>query len=361
MKSVNVLFIQDSTPCIRNIKYAEALQQQGVNVHLLHKNKSPDEAYGRGNSFYASISIFKNRFFFLKRLSKLIEKYQIDLIHYHNQPDILGARIIKARLGIPFVYDCHDFMSFKHRLSGSEKEAERTCNEESSAIVYPAESYLREASKYYNMVSMQLVYGNYYPASLLLDPKKFLPKHSHRDGLTHLVYQRRLAEKKSDHRYIVDGLKAFDPLRFRIHIFPSNRKEFDAYRSIKSVVMYDKVTYAKLISELSAMDYGLVMFQDSIAHKLPAVRFAFGNKTFDYLCAGLPVLTQDSLDEIKAFVKTNQIGWSLVDINSLPHPQSIEYKDMVNRVVTMREEYSMERQISRILKLYEELIDGIHT
>ena len=36
---MNVLFVQDSSPCIRNIKYAEALQQMGVNVHLLHRGK----------------------------------------------------------------------------------------------------------------------------------------------------------------------------------------------------------------------------------------------------------------------------------------------------------------------------------
>lgn len=353
---MNVLFVQDSSPCIRNIKYAEALSQRGVRVHLLHKNKSPDQVYGRGNAFYASITSFKGRLFFLKKLARLLETHKIDLIHYHNQPDILGARIIKARLGIPFVFDCHDFMSFKHRLSAREKTAERVCNELSDALVYPAASYLKEASQYYQMASRQLVFGNYYPSKLLLDSRDFLPKHSSRDGKIHLVYQGRLAEKTSDHRYIVEGLKAFDPKRFRLHIFPSNRKDFQEYRAIESVEMHERLPYATLIKELSAMDYGLVMFQDGIARKLPAVRYAFGNKTFDYLCAGLPVLTQDSLEEIRAFIAAHSVGWTLSALESLPQPQSVEYKSLVDKVLAIREDYSMERQIGKVLELYEELI-----
>ncbi len=358
MKNLNVLFVQDSSPCIRNLKYAEALQQQGVRVHLLHRNNSPDQAYGRGNNFYASITKFRSRMFFLRTLARLLKERQIDLIHYHNQPDLLGARIIKARLGLPFVFDCHDFMSFKHRLNKRAREAERACNEDSDALIYPAAEYLNEAMKYYHMTPKRLVFGNYYPASLLLDPVDFQPKLSARDGRLHLVYQGRLAEKKSDHRYLAGALRSFDPDRYVVHVFPSNRKDFQEYRAIKSVVMHDKLPYARLISQLSAMDYGLVMFQDSIARKLPAVRFAFGNTTFDYLCAGLPVLVQDSLDEVRSFVSQHKVGWLLSGLADLPLPGSEAHHELVKQVLSIRGNFSMERQIGKVLELYQTLTEA---
>lgn len=355
MKELNVLFVQDSSPCIRNIKYAEALQQHGVNVHLLHRNNSPDQAYGRGNNFYASITRFRSRLFFLRTLARLLRERRIDLIHYHNQPDRLGARIIKARLGLPFVFDCHDFMSFKHNLNKREKEAERCCNEDSDALIYPAAEYLNEAMHYYRMASRRLVFGNYYPASLLLNPRDFLPKLSDRDGKLHLVYQGRLAEKRSDHRYLVEALRAFDSDKFVVHVYPSNRKEFTEYREIKSVVMHDKLPYAGLIQAISAMDYGLVVFQDSIARKLPAVRYAFGNKTFDYLCAGLPVVVQDSLAEVRSFVEQQKVGWLLSGLADLPQRDSDAYRVLAARVLAVRENYSMEARIGQVLELYRTL------
>ncbi len=353
-QTLRVLFIQDSSPCIRNIKYAEALNNNGIEVHLLYRDKSPTEGYGRGDDFYRSLTRFKYRFRLLDRIKRMISDKAIDLIHYHNQPDVLGASIIKANLSVPVVFDCHDFMSFKHHLSRREKAAERTCNEESQGVIYPSAMYMEEAMKHYRFTPRRLVFGNYYPAALLVNTQDFLPKLSTQDGKIHLVFQGRIAEKHSDHRYLAAHLREFDPQRFSIHLFPSNSKEFSEYKAIPAVELHQKLPYAELMKAMTAMDYGLVMFQDSIAAKLPAIRYAFGNKTFDYLCAGLPILVQDSLDEIRNFVNANEVGMPLSSLNTVPISGQPEYQALRDRVLKIREEYSMERQIQNLIRFYQE-------
>ncbi|MDP3113827.1 MAG: glycosyltransferase [Candidatus Cloacimonadaceae bacterium] len=357
---MNILFVQDSSPCIRNIKYAEALQSSGASVHLLHKGKSPHQGYGRGDHFYKSITRFSRYFGIVGKVKKMVLDLRIDLIHFHNQPDTLCAKLIRSKPGVPVIYDCHDFMSFKHRLSRREKEAERICNEESDGVVYPAALYLREAMKHYNFVSRRLVFGNYFPQSQLLELADMAPKHSSKDGMTHLVYQGRLAEKKSDHRYIIPQLKQFDPGRFRIHLFPNNNKGFEDYKALEVVIFHEKLPYTELIKTISAMDYGLVMFQDTIAAKLSAIRYAFGNKTFDYLCAGLPILVQDSLDEIVQFVQSHEIGCLLSSLDDLPLSTEETYRRLVNAVLAIREEYSMEHRIRDLLDFYDQCRSDFH-
>ena len=52
----NLLFVQDSAPCIRTIKIADALNKSGVKIHLVHRNLTPDEVYGFGNSSFESLT-----------------------------------------------------------------------------------------------------------------------------------------------------------------------------------------------------------------------------------------------------------------------------------------------------------------
>jgi len=357
---MNVLFVQDSSPCIRNIKYAEALQQCGVKVYLLYRDKSPDQGYGRGNSFYAGLYRFKWHLGLIKKVQQLVRELKIDLIHYHNQPDVVGAQIIKSRPGVPVVFDCHDFMSFKHHLSPKERTAEKTCNEEACGVVYPSARYMQEALGYYQFTPRRLVFGNYFPRTQLLKPAEMLPKLSALDNKVHLVYQGRLAEKKSDHRYIVNQLAGFPADKYVVHIFPSNSKEFGEYRALPHVVMEQKLPYAQLIKAISAMDYGLVMFQDTIAAKLPAIRYAFGNKTYDYLCAGLPIMVQDCLDEVRDFVQEHQVGIVVPSDPGTGIPDEHEYHQLVERVLAVREQFSMEAQVERLVAFYETCRSACH-
>ncbi len=353
-KNPILLFIQDGSPCIRNIKYAEALSKKGISIHLLFRGKDPYTNYGYSNSIYQSLTKFKYRISVMKTIRKLIAEHDISIIHYHNQPDVLCATMIKSKLNVPIVYDCHDFLSFKHHLSNKEKKAEKMCNENSAGVVYPSQSYLDAAKQYYKFTELQLVFGNYYPSAHLLSPDRFLPKLRAKDGKIHIVYQGRLSEKQSDHRCIVDQLRTFNPDKYIIHLYPSNNKKFLAYKAIPNIVLHEKQPYHRLITELSAYDFGLVMFNDTIIKKLSAIKYAFGNKTFDYLCAGLPVVVQDTLDEVSRFVVENKVGILLSQLDGLDINSS--WDGFVRMVLDIRESYSMEHQINHLESFYSSVL-----
>jgi len=358
MKFQNILFVQDSSPCIRTIKIATALYYEGLNIHLAHRNKTPDEAYGYGNSSFKSISILpKYRFKDIKFIKQLIIKYNIDLVHFHNQPDQLGAKLIESKLGIPIIYDQHDFMFFKHHLSKKEKKYEQVCNEEANGTVYITKTYKNEVSQYYNLIDNSICFGNYFPQNSILESADFLSKTSSLSKKLNLVYLGRISEHKNDHRNIVNVIQNLSNRDLVIHIYPSKNKKYPSFSQISNVVIHDKLPYNKLIKEISQYDFGVTAFNDEVASKLPHIRYAFGNKTYDYLCAGLPVLVQNCLDDVLDFITNNSFGFVMENYDEYNNLSSSEYSNIVLNIIQSRNQFSMENQIHRIVEFYEKTVE----
>ncbi len=353
----NILFVQDTAPCIRTIKIATALKLKDVNVHIAYRDKTPNEVYGYGDDSFRSLIKLPNYSFRDKQIiGKLIQELNIDLIHFHNEPDKLGAKLINANYHVPVIYDQHDFMSFKKKLSNSEKKNEKICNEQADGTIYITESYKKEVSKYYQLIDNSINFGNYFPAESTLDENDFLPKLSDADKKCHLVYLGRISEAKNNHRNILKIIKQLSDKEFIIHIYPSRDKSFKLYRRIKNVSVHKKLPYNELIKEISKYDFGLTIFNDSIAQKLPHIKYAMGNKSYDYLCAGIPIVVQNCLDEAKDFTLNNKFGFVLDDFEEYKSLPKEKYLDLVNHIIAMRKNFSMENQIDRVYKFYERTI-----
>lgn len=352
----NILMVQDSSPCIRTIKISEALKSKGFNIHLAHKDKTPDEVYGYGNSIFDSITLLpKSKFEEIKIIKEIMASKNIDLIHFHNQPDRLGAKLIKANLSVPVIYDQHDFMSFKHHLSKKDKKFERTCNENADGTVYIMNSYKDEVAKFYSLIDNSLSFANYFPSESTLNSEDFLPKLSKQDKQTHLVYIGRISEDRTDHRNIIEILKKLSEKGFMLHVYPSRNKKYRNYRKIKNLIVHEKLPYKKLIQEISQYDFGITVFNNNIAPKLPHIRFAFGNKTFDYICAGIPVLAQDCLDEVKNFTLSNNFGFILEQYENYMNISNEQYCKIVENILEKRDSFSMESQIQRMIDFYNNI------
>ncbi len=349
----SILFVQDSSPCIRTIKYATALQSRGYLIHLLHRNKTPDEAYGYGNSSFASITRLPGHHFGeIKKIREIIKQQEIEIIHYHNQPDRLGARLIQGRPGVPVIYDQHDFMSFKHHISGRAKKNERICNERADGAVYITRSYKNEVARYYSLVENAICFANYFPASSALEPKDCLSKLSASDGRRHVVYLGRISERTFDHRNIIKALTGLSAEGFFIHLYPSKNKEYSRYRQIPNCTVHKKLPYQQLIREISQYDFGVTVFNGAVASKLPHIVYALGNKTFDYLCAGIPVLVQDCLVEVKNIVIKNGFGFILERYEEYKNISTGSYQGLVETILDNRRAFTMESQIQRIIDFY---------
>ena len=91
MNIKNILFIQDTPPCVRTIKIATVLSEKGVNIHLMYNGK-----YSANNINEIFTSLNKLKFFNkmkIKQIRSFIDNNNIQLIHYHNEPDNLCANI----------------------------------------------------------------------------------------------------------------------------------------------------------------------------------------------------------------------------------------------------------------------------
>jgi len=357
----NILMVQDSSPCIRTIKIASALQSKGLNIHLAHRDRTPDEVYGYGNSSFESIaSLPKNDLKAIEIIKSLIKREEIDLLHYHNQPDRLGAKLIKADLPVPVIYDQHDFMSFKHHLSKKDKKYERICNENADGTVYITDSYKNEVAKFYSLIDNSLSYANYFPSESALNSEDFLPKLSKQDKRSHLVYIGRISEHYNDHRNIIEIMKKISEKELIIHIYPSGHKKYRNYRQIKNVIIHEKLPYKDLLREISQYDFGITIFNNDIAPKLPHIRFAFGNKTYDYICAGIPVLAQECLDEVRNFTLSNCFGFILEQYENYMNISNEQYCKIVENILEKRDSFSMESQIQRMIDFYQETLEKFH-
>lgn len=360
-KDRNILFVQDSSPCIRTLKIAAALEKKGLIMHLAFKNKSPHEVYGYGDSIFNSMTRLSNNIQeTITTTEELINSKKIDLVHFHNQPDIVGAGLIEASLSVPVVYDQHDFMSFKHKLSRKDKRAEKICNEEADGTVYITDSYKNEVAQYYSLLQNSINFANYFPAESSLHPDDFLPKLSEKDGRLHLVYIGRISEHRHDHRNIIKTLKELYREEIIIHLYPSKNKKYNKYRKLKNVMLHKKLPYKKLIQEISQYDYGMTVFNNNVASKLPHIRFAFGNKSYDYICAGIPILVQKCLDEVRDFTLSNNFGYILEQQEKYLHLNRSEYNAMVNNIINKRQSFSMEHQIQRMIDFYEVTLERFH-
>ncbi len=248
-------------------------------------------------------------------------------------------------------------MSFKKGLSKKEKEDERICNEEADGTIYITQSYKNEVAKYYQLIDNSINFGNYFPEDSTLEEENFKPKLSLKDNKCHLVYLGRISESKNDHRNIIDILKKVSKEGFIIHVYPSKNKEYKLYKEIDNVLMHDKLPYNELIKEISQYDFGLTVFNDKIAPKLPHIKYAMGNKSYDYLCAGIPIVVQDCLDEPKDFVANNKFGFILENYSEYKNLEKKAYTELVDHIVKTRKTFSMENQINRVYEFYLKTLD----
>lgn len=108
-----------------------------------------------------------------------------------------------------------------------------------------------------------------------------------------LVYSGTIVNTPNHHRNIIDKLKDIKSNNdCDIHIYPSQISNGVGYEDF---IIHDSVSPYDLISELSQYDAGIFVLSASeevMSHALP-------NKVFEYLAAGLPVLSEPYKEIIK--------------------------------------------------------------
>ncbi len=364
---MKILFLQEQ-PCIRALKYARGLRSYRNDLLLFfgYCGKTLDLFYGKGNEFFNGWHKLKNQTDY--ELKEIVKRVNPELIHCHNAPDSLTVQCIRLFRGkIPIVHDVHDLLSIRHTKydDGIERKnlnsaqitgEEKTAFEKSDGIITVSEAILEIAKKKYNLNSQNLlVFPNFVSAQMV--PQTSKNKHSSADGMVHIVYEGHLDGTRTGGHYdLFDIFKEISHHEMHLHIYPS--RENVLYRNLAIEEPFIHYHGSKppdvLMKELTQYDFGWSGFNTD-KNRIHADT-VLANKLFEYIAAGLPVITFPHKSQRK-FLESNGIGLVIRQIDKLDKKLRSSSLTLIKKnVLKKRFNFTMERQIGKVYQFYEKLL-----
>lgn len=169
--------------------------------------------------------------------------------------------------------------------------------------------------------------------------------------------------------------KVFAMSGIHLHIYPSAwTKNYLVQESIAVdylaltqsspfIHLHDPVPVDKIVTEISQYDFGICAWQGDLfgipEHYLlnDAQKYGIATRIFDYLEAGLEVLTQPSLNMIYRLLRNRNVVTPLTrdTIHSLFETLACRKPLIRERAKAAREYYAIEHHIPRLMRFYESL------
>ena len=303
---MRVLYLQQQ-PCVRALKYAAGLRAARPcwRLGFAYQGKTLSEWYGSGDELF-------ERWWDLgaepeRALPAVLDEFRPAVVHSHNLPDSLTV------------------------LAGE---------------------LLDEIRRRYRVRGRTLVFASY---ALRRDLPPTLDATTRRNGLpSRLVYQGTLSTN-GGHYDLRDIFRALVAAGATLDVYPS--REAPPYRELAEELSglryHDTVEPSALLRMLPRYDFGWAGFNDGLnrAH----LDTALPNKLFEYLGCGLPVLTLGHR-ALRRFVEERGLGVAL------PAPRDLEAElagldvaGLRERVEAARYDFTVEANIERVARLYEEV------
>jgi glycosyltransferase involved in cell wall biosynthesis len=350
---MRVLFLQQQ-PCIRTLKYAAGLRTlvPGLQLGFAYRGRSLSSFYGVGDELFDRWwPLMDNP---LSALCDVIAEFKPDLVHSHNLPDELTVRAQEVADGrIPVIHDVHDFASLRrtpYRDGFPPPEDpmtfEQRAVEDSAALVTVSDVLLAEIAARYQLPGPTLVFANYVLGASL--PQECPPLDHPRHGAWRLVYQGTLFVD-GGHYDLRDIFRALVRGGIELHVYPARRAP--EYQALDGVCCHDTLDPHALLRALPEYEYGWAGFNATRngAH----LDTVLPNKLFEYLGCGLPVLTLHH-HALEQFVREHGVGLVLEDIDDLSAQlAAIDLPALRRQVITLRGQFTVERNIHRLVELYE--------
>lgn len=355
---MRVLFLQRQ-PCIRAYKYAVALRTEHPDWHLgfAYQGLTLNGLYGTGDELFERWWELDGRPPF--DLRRAIEQFRPDVIHSHNLPDGLTVLALDVTEGrIPIVHDVHDFQSLRHTIYddgmppsfdpfGEEQQAIEGC----TALVTVSEELLDEIDALYSLPKQTLTFPNF---ALSCDlPKEIPPPERTSHNPVRLVYEGTLSEEEGNHydlRQIFATLGSTEGVS--LDVFPN--RERPSYHQIPGIQLRRRRTPQRLLRLLPDYDFGWTGFNTQLnARHLDT---ALPNKMFDFLGAGLPIVTLRH-KAIARFVETHGVGVVLDHVGEVRERlEGIDLAGLRRRVAKQRFDLTVEGRIHQLATLYESVV-----
>lgn len=353
---MRVLFLQGQ-PCMRALKYAMALRERdpGLRLGFAFQGKTLTEWYGIGDELFDSLwRLGDNGGVDLRGV---VREFAPDVIHSHNLPDSLTVLALELANGVPVIHDAHDLYSLRRTpyedgLPEPENpvELEKRAIEGSAALVTVSEEMTREVGARHRPPPHVEAFANYALASHL--PSELPGPDRSLDRAPRIVYEGTLSTNGGHYDLreifvaIVRGGATLDVYPAR----PAPKYERLA-EAMPGMRCHGQLAPAGLLRELTRYDFGWAGFNASLNG--PHLDTALPNKLFDYLGAGLPVLTLGH-KALRRVIESEGVGASLDTLDDLADQlAALDLCALRRRVAAARSRLTVEANIHRIAGLYE--------
>lgn len=346
-ESFCVLFVQEK-PCARTDKIAETLKNKGIltySAYTMATSNAGKQAYEKEFPFWG-----------YGDLLDFVNQSEFDIIHCSNSPDILVNILLHSNKKI--IHDCHDIVTLeKKEVHPAEIAQEFLANTLAGGMIYTTElARAIMVGKYGVKEEKTLVLGNY-PVSTYREIVP-LPKLSAADGAIHCVYEGSLisaevAAKELQYRFFEPLFVRLAELGVHVHIYshsdPKYLKGLD--RAYENIHYEGNCSGRDLVEKMTQFDLGLAWFCSVDSNY---VELASVNKVYEYLMAGLPVVT--NIKSIAQVVKEHHCGGTL----------DLEHDDVVAKLQSYQEisipmdfcdmhGFTMDANAERILEFYKKV------
>ncbi len=349
-------------PCVRALKYAVSLKAAWPELVLgfAYQGRTLSEFYGTGDQLFDGWWNLGEDALPTDELQAAIDDFQPDLIHSHNLPDVLTVLALQL-VGddIPVVHDIHDLQSLRatpYRDGFPEPvdplDLECAAIEGASAVITVSPELVDVIDARYDLPQRLLVLGN---LALRRDRVVDLPEHTD-TGTPTMVYEGSLSTDGGhyDLRSIFETIAAAG---IPVAIHPSRivPEYIDLAAQCALIRCNDSLDPATLMRALPHYDLGWAGFNATLnAAHLDTV---LPNKLYEYLGAGLPVVTMRDHLALSRFVEREEVGIVLDDIADIgPAVRDADLATIRRTVAETRERYTFEAQVGEVIALYRDLI-----
>lgn len=348
----NILFVQNAA-CIRTHKIAKVMKENGFKVFLLFTLAPIFGAYSDFADIYEEVWGFSSA----NGIVDFISNSDFDIVHVSNEPDILATIVQKSNK--PVVFDTHDMQSIRSDIGIETLILEHLANTESNGNLYVSEYAADIAREKYGLKEQEVLsVGNLVVNQIpLVDA---FSKLSSSDYEIHCVYEGGVVgEDRNHHRFFDDIWRKIADVGIHIHFYsPSDLYYCRRLEKISPFIHYEgNLSGDRLIHEMTRYDCGLAVF-NSVDNNRLHLETASVNKVFEYINAGLPVISA-GIKSLRDMLEKYHVGLELDFSQNIKEQIVKACKIKIDSDFLLQNNFTMQTRSQELETFYERVKGAI--